>query len=300
MPILNGDLMLCHLLMLHEVRDFEVAKARKFRFPFQSRVVEYGETKFYLIRGLRFGPYVDKINTKVSTSSTLMTQLFPNVRDEDLRLKDLKDYIKGPAFSTCSDEDAGSHRLRRQYMHSAGSYDMFAYGTYLWRYSETQLRLWFGKIYRYLRDNESVGYTKMMKYTVWILETFLETLRFAHHTENEIPRMRAWRMKTQLSLEQCLHVSDVSVENNISRVFEPTPVEIHLSFFVRYMNWNLDKVQSPQQQQSPPKERSPSPQQQSLPKQRFASPHPSQFQGADYTSGSHFWGANNSSASHFQ
>nr|KAJ0208932.1 hypothetical protein LSAT_V11C400183030 [Lactuca sativa] len=120
----------------------------------------------------------------------------------------------------------------------------------------------------YLRDNESVGYTKMMKYTVtgfqlpfkvWILETFLEALRFAHHTENEIPRMRAWRIKTQLSLEQCLRILDVSVENNIPRVFEPTHVDIHFSFFVRYVNWTLDKVQSPPQQQSPPKKRSPSP-----------------------------------------
>nr|KAJ0196865.1 hypothetical protein LSAT_V11C700348790 [Lactuca sativa] len=73
----------------------------------------------------------------------------------------------------------------------------------------------------------------MMKYTVtgfqlpfkvWILETFPEALRFAHHTENEIPRMRAWRIKTQLSLEQCLRILDISVGNNISRVFEPTSV----------------------------------------------------------------------------
>nr|KAJ0187630.1 hypothetical protein LSAT_V11C900472770 [Lactuca sativa] len=75
-----------------------------------------------------------------------------------------------------------------------------------------------------------------------------EVLRFAHHTENEIPRMRAWRIKTQLSLKQCLRILDVSVENNIPCVFEPTPAEIHLPFFVRYINWTLDKVQSPPQQ----------------------------------------------------
>ncbi|CAI9278649.1 unnamed protein product [Lactuca saligna] len=71
-----------------------------------GRVVEYGETKFCLISDLRCGPYVDIINTKVSTSSALRNQLFPNVRDEDLRLKDLEEYIKGSAFSTCSNEDA--------------------------------------------------------------------------------------------------------------------------------------------------------------------------------------------------
>nr|KAJ0216337.1 hypothetical protein LSAT_V11C300110180 [Lactuca sativa] len=105
MPTPNGDPMLCHLMMLHEVRDVEVAKAGKFRFKLQGRVVEYGETKFCLISGLRFGLYVDIIHTKVSTSSTLRNRLFPNVRDEDLRLKDLED-LKEPTFSTCSDEDA--------------------------------------------------------------------------------------------------------------------------------------------------------------------------------------------------
>nr|KAJ0225482.1 hypothetical protein LSAT_V11C100043030 [Lactuca sativa] len=101
----------------------------------------------------------------------------------------------------------------------------------------------------YLRDNESVGYTKMMKSTVTgfqlpfkILETFPKALRFVHHIENEIPRMRAWRIKTQLSLEQCLLKNYNNF--NIPRVFEPTLVEIHFPFFVRYINWTLDKVQS--------------------------------------------------------
>nr|KAJ0195840.1 hypothetical protein LSAT_V11C700348800 [Lactuca sativa] len=84
-------------MMLHKVRDVEVAN---------GRVVAYGEIKFCWISGLRFGPYVEIINTKVSTSSTLRNQLFLNVRDEYLRLKDLEDYIKGPTFSTCSNEDA--------------------------------------------------------------------------------------------------------------------------------------------------------------------------------------------------
>nr|KAJ0188642.1 hypothetical protein LSAT_V11C900455710 [Lactuca sativa] len=103
----NGDPMLCHLMMLHEVHDVAVARAGKFRFELQSRVVEYGEMKFCLISGLRLGPYVDIINTKVNTSSTLRNRLFRNVRDEDLRLKDLEVYIKWLPFSTCSDEDAG-------------------------------------------------------------------------------------------------------------------------------------------------------------------------------------------------
>nr|KAJ0192607.1 hypothetical protein LSAT_V11C800396980 [Lactuca sativa] len=94
MPTPNGDPMLCDLMMLHEVRDVEVARDERFQFELQGRVVEYSETEFCLINGLRFGPYVDIINTKVSTSSALRNRLFSNVRDEDLRLKNLEDYIK--------------------------------------------------------------------------------------------------------------------------------------------------------------------------------------------------------------
>ncbi|CAI9298366.1 unnamed protein product [Lactuca saligna] len=106
MPNPNGNPMLCHLMVLHDVRDVEVARTGRFRFELQGRVVEYGETEFCLISGLRFGPYVDIINTKVSRNSSLRNRLFPNVRDKDLRLKDLEDYVIGPSFSTCSDEDA--------------------------------------------------------------------------------------------------------------------------------------------------------------------------------------------------
>ncbi|CAI9301822.1 unnamed protein product [Lactuca saligna] len=186
MPTLNGDSMLCILMILHEVRDVEVARAGKFRFELQGRVVEYGETKFCLISCLRFGPYVDIKNTKVTTSSTLRNRLFPSVKDEDLRMKDLEEYIKGLAFSTCSDEDAimamqmmfllrgligrdnNTCILPAMYELADSQYywNRFVWGMYLWMYSETQLRLWFGKIYRYLRDNESVGYANMMKYTV--------------------------------------------------------------------------------------------------------------------------------------
>nr|KAJ0186791.1 hypothetical protein LSAT_V11C900472780 [Lactuca sativa] len=106
MPTPNGNPMHCHLMMLHEVRDVEVARAGKFQFELQGMMVEHGETEFCLISGLRFGSYVDITNTKVGTSLALRNRLFPNVRDEDLLLKDLEDYIKGPTFSTCSDEDA--------------------------------------------------------------------------------------------------------------------------------------------------------------------------------------------------
>ncbi|CAI9285559.1 unnamed protein product [Lactuca saligna] len=86
----------------------------------------------------------------------------------------------------------------------------FAWSTLLWRYNETQLRLCYRKIYIYLRDQASVGPMETLKYTVtgfhflfkiWILDTFPEALKYAYHTANEFPRMRAWRIETQLTVE---------------------------------------------------------------------------------------------------
>nr|KAJ0227857.1 hypothetical protein LSAT_V11C100049050 [Lactuca sativa] len=250
MPTPNGDPMLYHLTMLHEVRDVEVARARRFQFELKCRVVEYGETEFCLISGLRFGSYVDIINTKVSTSSTLRNRLFPNVRDEDIRLKDLEDYVKGSAFSTCSDEDEVMVvQMVFLFRGLIGRDDNMCIPSVVYELADSQYN-W----NRYLRDNEGEGYTKTMKYTLLGFQ-----FPFKVNLRNKIPRMRAWRIKTQLSLEQCLRILDVSVENNIPRDFEPTPVEIHLPFFVRYVSWTLDKVYSPPQQQSHPKDRSPSP-----------------------------------------
>nr|KAJ0216220.1 hypothetical protein LSAT_V11C300107060 [Lactuca sativa] len=170
MPIPNGDLMLCHLMMLQEVRDVVAVRTGRFQFE----VVEYGETKFCLISGLRFGPYVDVINTKCNKKYVLRNQLFPNVRDEDLRLKDIEDYIKGPKFLTCGDVDA-----------------------------------------------DNVGSSKTCKYMVTGFQ-----LPYAHHTANEFPRMKAWRIKTQLTVEQYLRILDVSLENNIPRAVDATNFEI--------------------------------------------------------------------------
>ncbi|CAI9264203.1 unnamed protein product [Lactuca saligna] len=199
--------MLCHLMMLHEVRDVEVAKAGRFRFELQGRMVEYDEIEFCLITGLRFGPYVDIISTKVNRSSTLRNRLFHNVRDEDLRLKDLEDYVKGPAFSTYSDEDAVMVMqmifLLRGLIGRDGN---TCIPSAVYELDDSQYN-W----NKYLRDNEDEGYTKTMKYTV---------------------------LGFQFPFK----------DNNIPRDFEPTPVEINLPFFVRYVNWTLDKVQSPPQQ----------------------------------------------------
>ncbi|CAI9286758.1 unnamed protein product [Lactuca saligna] len=149
MPTLNGDTMLCHLMMLHEVCDVLVARAERFRFELQGRVVEYGETEFCLISDLRFGSYVD--------------------------LKGLIGRDTYVCFLSVVYELADN----------LYNWTRFAWGTFLWRY---------------LRDQTNMGSVKMLKYTVtdfhiplkvWILETFPEALRYAHHIANEFPRMRA-------------------------------------------------------------------------------------------------------------
>ncbi|CAI9296112.1 unnamed protein product [Lactuca saligna] len=161
-------------MMFHDVRDVEVARVGRFQFELQGRVVEYGETEFCLISGLRFGPYVDIINKKVSTSSTLRNRLFSNVRDEDLWLKDLEDYIKGPTFSTCSNEDA----VMVMEM-------IFLLRGLIGRDSNTCIPL---EVYeladsqynwnKYLRDNEGEGYTKTMKYTIFDFQLVFKALIF--------------------------------------------------------------------------------------------------------------------------
>nr|KAJ0219408.1 hypothetical protein LSAT_V11C300134280 [Lactuca sativa] len=207
MPISNGDPMFCHLLMLHEV----VARTGRFRFELRG--------------GLRFGPYFDVINTKFDTKYILRDRLFPNVTDENLRLKDIKDYIKGPEFLTCGDDDAVS-------------YDEIQIRAFS-RYNDTKLRIVFGIIHRFLRDHDNVASPMILKYTVtgfhlpfqvWILETFLKAV---YHTANE---------------------------NNIPRVVQATNIEIKLPFYMCYLDWTFNRVESPLMQQSPTKQRSPSPQ----------------------------------------
>nr|KAJ0212431.1 hypothetical protein LSAT_V11C400213580 [Lactuca sativa] len=167
MPIPNGDLMLCHLMMLHEVRDVVIARAGRFRFELQGRVVGYGETDFCLISGFRFGPYVDVINTKCNKKYVLRNQLFPIVRDEDLRLTSL--------------------------------------------------------IGRFLLDQDNVVSPKTFKYMV---------------ADFQLPFK----------------------EKNIPRVVEAMNFEIQLPSRTHYLNWTLHGVESSPMQQSPPKQRSPSPQ----------------------------------------
>ncbi|CAI9302232.1 unnamed protein product [Lactuca saligna] len=69
--------MLCHLMMLHEIRDVVATRDGRLRFELQNGVVEYGETEFCLISGLRYGPYVDVINTKCNKKNCITESVVP-------------------------------------------------------------------------------------------------------------------------------------------------------------------------------------------------------------------------------
>ena len=67
--------------------------------------MEYGEPKFCLITGLRFGGYEDLINTPSSGSPLQFRgRVFPNHMDQQVRLRDLVNYIKGPDFKDLNED----------------------------------------------------------------------------------------------------------------------------------------------------------------------------------------------------
>ena len=68
--------------------------------------MDFGETEYILICGLKVGPYVDLLHDeKGQSNSQLCARLFPDISDSRLRLKDLEDLIMSPNYSALQDED---------------------------------------------------------------------------------------------------------------------------------------------------------------------------------------------------
>nr|KAJ0190217.1 hypothetical protein LSAT_V11C800389790 [Lactuca sativa] len=53
MHVPNGDPLLVHLMMLHEVRSQEVFETGRFLFKIQGMQLDFDETRYILISGLR-------------------------------------------------------------------------------------------------------------------------------------------------------------------------------------------------------------------------------------------------------
>ncbi|KAL7609966.1 hypothetical protein Lser_V15G10053 [Lactuca serriola] len=106
MHIPHSDPLLVHLIMLHEVRSKQVSKMGRFLFEIQGMQLDFGETEYILICGLRVGPYVDLLHDERGWSnSNLRARLFPDITDAHLRLKDSEDYIMSPNYFPLKDED---------------------------------------------------------------------------------------------------------------------------------------------------------------------------------------------------
>nr|KAJ0200142.1 hypothetical protein LSAT_V11C600323580 [Lactuca sativa] len=107
MHVPHGDPLLVHLMMLYEVRSQQVFEIGRFLFEIQGMQLDFGETEYILICGLRVGPYVDLLHDeKGRSNSNLWAQLFPDIPDARLRLKDLEDYyIMSPNYLSLQDED---------------------------------------------------------------------------------------------------------------------------------------------------------------------------------------------------
>nr|KAJ0209699.1 hypothetical protein LSAT_V11C400223900 [Lactuca sativa] len=106
MHIPHGDPLLVHLMMLHEVRTQEVFEMGRFLFDIEGRHLEFGETEYILIYGLKVGRYVDLLyDEKGGSNSSLRARLFPDISNARLRLKDLEDLIMSPKYLEIEDED---------------------------------------------------------------------------------------------------------------------------------------------------------------------------------------------------
>nr|KAJ0190688.1 hypothetical protein LSAT_V11C800453850 [Lactuca sativa] len=205
MNIPHGDPLVMHMMMLHEL--------------------DFGETEYILISGLKVGPYVDLLyDKKGQSNSQLRARLFLDISDSRLRLKDLEDLIMSPNYSALQDEDVGLHGRDVKTGIPAAVYKLadniddwnrFAWGTYFWKYTSRMMRGMFEKIEEFRQFKQANPESrKGHKYTI---PGFMLPFK-----PNNQP---------------------INVVAN--------PEELMLSFYVRYVNWTLNPVESPPRQHSP-------------------------------------------------
>nr|KAJ0190519.1 hypothetical protein LSAT_V11C800447340 [Lactuca sativa] len=81
-----------------------------FLFDIQGMHLDFGETEYILICGLKVGPYVDLLHDeKDQSNSKRCARLFPDISDARFQLKDLEDFIMSPNYLAVQDEDDGLH-----------------------------------------------------------------------------------------------------------------------------------------------------------------------------------------------
>ncbi|CAI9290806.1 unnamed protein product [Lactuca saligna] len=72
----------------------------------EGRHLQFGNTEYILICGLKGGRYVDLLyDEKGQSNSSLRARLFPDISGARLRLNDLEVFIMSPKYSEVEDED---------------------------------------------------------------------------------------------------------------------------------------------------------------------------------------------------
>ncbi|CAI9264708.1 unnamed protein product [Lactuca saligna] len=106
MHVSNGDPLLVHLMMLHEVRSQQVFEIRRFLFKIQGMQLDFSETEYILISNLRVGPCVDLLHDERGRSnSNLSTRLFPHITDARLHGQDVKTSILAEVYKLADNID---------------------------------------------------------------------------------------------------------------------------------------------------------------------------------------------------
>ncbi|KAL4578729.1 hypothetical protein LXL04_014860 [Taraxacum kok-saghyz] len=107
-PPPDGDALLMHAMMLREVRgDKELVLSKRIRFEVDGHLLEYGESEFILITGLRVGEYFDILKEKKHRGNCMFrARVFPRISDKKLRLNDFSDLIESASFKEINDSDA--------------------------------------------------------------------------------------------------------------------------------------------------------------------------------------------------
>ncbi|KAL4569297.1 hypothetical protein LXL04_024933 [Taraxacum kok-saghyz] len=231
----------------------------RLRFEVDGHLLEYGESEFILISGLRY---------------------FLRLVIKKLHLNDFSNLIESARFKEINHEDASLvvqiFILLRGFMgrdlctgippsvltlaDDINSWNRFAWGTYLWEYTYVQMSHIFKTIAEYVKDFYDMGTDKHLKYTVvgfmfpfkiWIWETFpIIRVRYAEYKgEDVLPRMKAWKRKRRM---EWIHIKDIL---NISLVMIPRQNELNTDYYSHYIRWK-EGNRSPQMQHPRPKEES--------------------------------------------
>ncbi|CAI9276818.1 unnamed protein product [Lactuca saligna] len=91
MHVHNCDPLIVHLMMLHEVWSQEVYESGMFPLEIQRVQLDFGETEYILISGLRVCPYVYLLHDeKGRLNSNLRARFFPKITNAHLWLRDLE------------------------------------------------------------------------------------------------------------------------------------------------------------------------------------------------------------------